>query len=127
MIFTRKLTRKSLMKFGRYHDLTVGKVLDQDHFDYLLWAYYHCSQINFDEDILDILHISKEWQIEKPGTDLMIYDMLVKHILENYDDGLRHKLLRNSQKKPIKHLHYGEPDRYIEKKGIMQARNQGKL
>jgi len=62
----RKLTRKSQMKFGKYEDCTVQNVLDIDPV-YIVWTYYHSSNINYFEDILEELLIDKEFIIDKPS------------------------------------------------------------
>lgn len=68
----RKLTRKSIMNFGKYADCTVQHILDLQKHRYLRTIYYTNSNIDFFDDIL--IEIGAfEHKIEKPGKDL---DML---------------------------------------------------
>lgn len=63
----RTLTLKSLLKFGRFHDHTVGQMIQLEKHDYLRWAYYNCSEISFMPDVLQIIEI--DHIITKPGVD----------------------------------------------------------
>jgi len=63
----RTLTLKSRMGFGKWEDLTVQQVFDMGNISYLLWCYYACSKINFNQEILDKLQLTQEWLINKPG------------------------------------------------------------
>lgn len=63
----RTLTLKSLLKFGRFHDHTVGRMIQLEKHDYLRWAYYNCSEISFMTDVLEIIGIKHI--ITKPGVD----------------------------------------------------------
>lgn len=65
----RTLTRKSLLKYGKYSDYRVGDVLSLGNIRYLRWFYYTFDKINFTDEILDELKITEEWRIEKPGSD----------------------------------------------------------
>jgi hypothetical protein len=69
VIKLRILTRKSLLKFGMYATLGVQQVIDLRHFRYLRWCYFNISGISFTDDILEEIHISEQYKIEKPGTD----------------------------------------------------------
>ena len=67
----RTLTLKSTLKFGKYSDLTVQNILDAKGIPgmiWLTWAYYSASKISFNQEILDILCITPDIQITKPGT-----------------------------------------------------------
>jgi hypothetical protein len=64
----RKLTEKSILKFGRYHDIPIFKLLETfQGREYLIWVYYNCSGITFIDEILDKLHRRPEERLEKPG------------------------------------------------------------
>lgn len=65
----RKLTLKSFLDYGGYKDRTVQNMIDhKNHLD-LISAYYKLSHITFFDDVLEILKITPEWRINKPGTD----------------------------------------------------------
>ena len=65
----RTLTKKSILKFGKHADMMVGNVMKIGNSEmyYLVWVYYNCSMISFNEEILNELRISKDLRIEKPG------------------------------------------------------------
>lgn len=66
----RKLSFKSLMKYGKFHDLTVEEIIrykDIKGLNYLTWIYYRSSKISFLPEVLLKLGIVEKNQIEKPG------------------------------------------------------------
>lgn len=66
----RTLTRKSTLKFGKFHDLTVQNVLDSQNMkgrSLLRFYYFNSSKISFIDDLLDELNIPPELRIPKPG------------------------------------------------------------
>lgn len=66
----RTLTRKSTLKFGQYHDLTVQNILDSRHSkgkSLLRWYYFNSDRISFIDDLLDEMNIIPEFRIVKPG------------------------------------------------------------
>jgi len=65
----RKLTRKSIIGFGRYEILTIGEILIMHKDAYLRWVYYNASHINFFNDILTEIGIHEKIRIDKPGTN----------------------------------------------------------
>ena len=76
----RILTRKTKLRFGRWHDYTVQDLLDLRKQKELISPYYKLTPINYTEDILIELKITKDYRIEKPGTDREMY---FKFIREN--------------------------------------------
>ena len=76
----RILTRKTKLRFGRWHDYTVQDLLDLRKQKELISPYYKLTPINYTEDILIELKITKDYRIEKPGTDREMY---FKFISEN--------------------------------------------
>lgn len=77
----RKLTRKSLLKFGKYAEYRVGDLLKLCRHDYLRWVYYNSSNINFFDDILDELNITKEFIIVKPGKNSELHKKILQEKL----------------------------------------------
>jgi hypothetical protein len=66
----RTLTRKSTLKFGKYHDLTVQNVMDYQNMkgrSLLKFYYFNSSKISFVDELLDELGIPPELRITKPG------------------------------------------------------------
>lgn len=66
----RTLTRKSTLKFGKYHDLTVQNVMDYQNMkgrSLLKFYYFNSSKISFVDELLDELGIPPELRIAKPG------------------------------------------------------------
>ena len=64
----RTLTKKSQLKFGKYHDFPVWKLLETlNTRTYLVWVYYNSSNINFNKEVLDALFIGEDMLIDKPG------------------------------------------------------------
>ena len=66
----RTLTRKSTLKFGKFHDLTVQNVPDSQNMkgrSLLRFYYFNSSKISFIDDLLDELNIPPELRIPKPG------------------------------------------------------------
>lgn len=68
-ILLRKLTRKSVLGFGKYAESTVQHVIDTYHTRLLRWYYYNSSNITFTDDILEEIGITDEFKINKPGKD----------------------------------------------------------
>jgi hypothetical protein len=69
-VLLRTLTEKSILKFGRYNDLTVNEIMGSLRTKgkiYLTWVYYNCSNISFHEDVLSTLGITDDIKIPKPG------------------------------------------------------------
>lgn len=65
----RKLTRKSRLGFG-YRDIkhiTIQDILIMNKHKELIKIYFGLSKINFIDEILDELGISKDMRIPKPG------------------------------------------------------------
>lgn len=72
----RTMARKSVFYGGRYEGLSVQQMLDMRRYGALRWYYFHCSMISYLPDILDELHISEKYRIDKPGTDPAMYEEL---------------------------------------------------
>ena len=81
----RTLAKKSTLNFGKLFDLTVQQVLTFNKHHYLIWVYYNCSHISFNAEILEILDITKERQIKKPGVNRNYYDEHKGSFMPLYD------------------------------------------
>ena len=108
----RTMTRKSKLGFGKYKDFTVQKMFDMPKKIDLISAYYKLSSINYTDDILKDLGITKKYQIQKPGIDKDMYYIFLNE---------------NRYKKPPRGT---GPDKLKTKtkpfsKKYMQSKNQG--
>jgi hypothetical protein len=65
IVLLRTLTRKSLIGFGAYRDLTVQNLLDMARHKELLSIYYNFRNIDFNQDLIDELKIDKVYRIDK--------------------------------------------------------------
>lgn len=99
----RTLTMKSILKYGnKFPECSVMDLIRVGQSDYLVWSYYHCSNITFTKDVLDAIGV-KDY-IEKPGSDekdldgtSLKYISHRKRIIAEMDDTtrLRHYSHRN--------------------------------
>lgn len=69
----RTMTRKSKMSFGKYKDKTVQEMLDLKRNLDLISPYYKLTSINYTEDILNELKITKQYRIKKPSANKEMY------------------------------------------------------
>ena len=76
----RTMTRKSRLGFGKYKDLTIQHILDMKLNSVLVSAYFKLTSINYTEDILQEIGISKEYRIKKPVESLA--DLLFGEFLQ---------------------------------------------
>ena len=74
----RTMTRKSKLGFGKYKDLTIQHILDMRMPQVLTSAYFKLTSINYTEDILQEIGISKEYRIKKPSSDKEMYYKFLK-------------------------------------------------
>jgi len=134
-ILCRTMTRKSVLGFGysSYRDLTVQMMLDSKRNKVLVSAYYGLDKINYTDDVLDELCITKDLRIDKPGKVSLeqLPDMIGKVMYKFY--GQMSKLERikaYNASKSIKKEHNKRKDLGTKKfdgKEYLRAKNQGKL
>lgn len=84
----RKMTLKSVIGFGRYKEMTVGQLLDVGYYSELIRMYYNLQRIDFVQDIKDLLFITKDREIQKPGKD---FEIGAKYTLACINDILEKK------------------------------------
>lgn len=70
----RILTRKSKLNFGKHSELTVQRMLELHRHRELIKYYFTKSPINFTDDILDELKLTKEYRIDKPSINWSMYN-----------------------------------------------------
>lgn len=64
-LLLRTMTRKSLIGFGDFKDLTVQNLIDTLRHKELLSLYYTCRNIDFNEELIAELKIDKVFRIDK--------------------------------------------------------------
>lgn len=82
----RKLSRKSIIGFGYYRDLTVQNVIDKGSGHKLANMYYTLGKIDFLPDVLEELKIVADLKIEKPGKNTKKYDEWKKAWFSSFSD-----------------------------------------
>ena len=92
----RKLALKSILNFGKLYDYTVSQVLTLNKHRYLIWVYYNCSHIDFLDEILDILDITTERRIKKPGKDPFYHEEHKNEFNPDFDE-MQSKLRRRTK------------------------------
>lgn len=125
----RTLAWKSVMKFGKYEDLSVQQIFDLKHTAYLRWVYYHYSNISFTEEILrsiGVVHDKYDHRIKKPGTD---FDLCEKVQRINFCAACKlknasHVVNRINKSKKIRFHKMILSDSKYFSKSRMQQRNQ---
>ena len=75
----RILTRKSKLNFGKHSELTVQRMLELHRHKELIKYYFTKSPINFTDDILDELKVTKEYRIDKPSINWNMYSKFNKN------------------------------------------------
>ena len=83
VILLRKLTEKSILKFGKFADVPIQTLLELKKYSYLRWVYFNSSNITFFENILFEIGISEEFFIDKPGVNNEFHEKLTKIKREN--------------------------------------------
>lgn len=82
----RTLTRKSTLGFGKYKLYTVDTMLKTSFKmrQALIASYYKLESISYNDNVLEALEITDEFRIEKPSTDLEMYQTFISQ-LTGYD------------------------------------------
>jgi hypothetical protein len=74
----RVLTMKSKLGFGTYGQYTLTDMFALGRNAEMLSAYYHVSNINYNQEVLNKLKLTEVYQIEKPGTDKDNYKLVLE-------------------------------------------------
>lgn len=131
----RKLTRKSILGFGKHKDLTVQNLIDLDKKSYLRWVYYNCSKIDFMEDILKEIFKQDFVRLNKPDKNPELYEAYLKKWMEKTEEDMPNfviqKLKAKTEKKYLKDkkrelVNNRKRDKIFFSKGAMQSRNHGR-
>lgn len=122
----RTLAWKSILGFGKYHDLSVQEIYNLHNTRYLRWCYFNCSMISFNDEILEKLKIYDDYKIDKPGKDPELHEKL-NSLIKSYMK--REYILGASQKKKVmRKIRKAKVDSYsfkVQTKNTLKNKNQG--
>jgi hypothetical protein len=137
IVLLRKLTRKSVIGFSAYVDLTVQNLLDQYKHKELLELYYFFRNIDFADDVLEELHITGERRLDKknslPDEDRFKYKYLVGQclysLIEARTEQQNNKINKqrmgiNQREGKQRKNNISSIVRHISRKGVLQYKNQ---
>jgi hypothetical protein len=65
VLLMRTVTRKSIIGFGDYKDLSFGNLIDMQKYSEVLGIYYHFRNIDFCQELKDELFITKAREVDK--------------------------------------------------------------
>jgi hypothetical protein len=130
VVLLRKLTRKSILKFGQHSDLTVQEIINLNRKKYLRWVYFNCSNIDFMEDVLDEIKVLPDFRISKPSKKPELHYELNDFIFDSLDDDFKEKVLTRKNeisKKAIKGKAISKMKQHQNKykKDYLRRKNQG--
>jgi hypothetical protein len=97
-VLLRKLTNKSILKFGKFAELTVQQCIDTKKKKYLRWVYFNCSNITFTDELLDELLIPVWYRFDKPNKNTELGKKLDDNLRETYPEWFKDKLQKKSKK-----------------------------
>lgn len=138
VVLLRTLTKKSVIGFGLYKDMTVQNMIDTCNVYELLSIYYTCRNIDFNQDLKDELCIFGEREIDKKKPSESRYvengrlyqKLCMRDIIDKKDEetrqkekGIRRKFAfeKKRRRKNREKILRGT----VFSKGAMQARNHG--
>lgn len=124
-VLLRALTGKSILWFGKYKDLSVQQIIDMNNQEYLRWIYYNCRGITYTDDILNIITITEERRIIKPGIAPEMHDKVCEENekkMSFYNKSHYMRVARIRAKCKLMSTYMS----VFPKKSRMQAINQGK-
>jgi hypothetical protein len=87
VVLLRKLTRKSIIGFGKYCGCPVSQIIESNNGRMLVWYYYNIEGISFVDELLDELGITPDIRIKKPSKDPEKFDEYFRRIAK-YKKGL---------------------------------------
>lgn len=108
-VLLRKLTLKSPLKIGKYADYTVQSMIELGRESELISLYYNYTTIDYVEEVKELLKITPEFTIEKPGSHKsLFYPMLKKTFNRQYKQKTKNRTregadaMKRSSKGPSK-------------------------
>jgi hypothetical protein len=122
----RKLTEKSVMKFGQYFDTPLFILLNQKKHTYLRWVYFNCSNITFMDNIILQIGILPEEFIKKPGTNPEMFEIVKNRLREHLSEFELKKIEKISAKRfNAKMISENKKQNLIFSKSNMTRKNHG--
>ena len=96
----RVLTRKSKLGFGKWKDYTVQELFDLKKPKELISPYFKLTSINYIEDVLIELKLTKKWRIKKPGSNKKLYFEFLKenNMLKSFSRGKGSDIMKKESK-----------------------------
>lgn len=70
----RTLTLKSKFGFGEHHDKTIEHLINLNKKYYIAWVYYNNDIIDYNQEIKDMIGLTTEHEIPKPGRNTEYYE-----------------------------------------------------
>ena len=123
----RTLARKSVLGYGKHALLTVQQLLDLKEYAYISWSYFVLSNISFADDILNLVGVTEEFRITKPGKDEAALQRFKDYRLEHRTGYLKEKIEKIGRKKTIgSNVARRNRDRIAYSKGNLQRMNHGR-
>lgn len=113
------------MGFGRYKEMTVHDLIyGLDKAYEIRRAYYNLDKVSFNEEVLDIVGIEKEFRIPKPGKDYAMLKKCDAHRVGNLSDIERlNNWRRNKKAGNIRRMNIDKNS--VKSKDSMRHKNQG--
>jgi hypothetical protein len=131
VVLFRKLTWKSVIKFGKYKDLSIQQIYNLGHTQYLRYLYYNMESISFIDEILgkiNVFGLKFDYRIKKPGTNIELFDKINRICFNKQCKKVDIPKIITQRQKKVRKANYMLSDRKDKSyfsKAAMQARNQG--
>ena len=128
-VLKRVLTYKSIVKDeaakGKNSGLRVQEILDMGDYNYLHYIYFNYSKFDFIPEILARLKITGKFIIHKPGKNPELFE----EFRNQFESKPISYQTRNHFKSKAKYRKIHAYNTFVntESKGILQAKNHGKL
>ena len=121
-VLLRKLTRKSVLWFGKHEGLRIQQIIDIRKWTYLRWIYFNCCGVTFMDDILEEIRVPDDMRIEKPGTHPELHEILREKLAKNLHFKTKSHInkVRRIQRQ---HKEISSRRKEIPSKAVMQACN----
>lgn len=130
-VLKRVLTRKSILGFGyaENRDLSVQMILDLGRKNLLIDSYYGLEKIDFVEDILNELGITKEFRLQKPAKDFEMRALFYTQLISKEREEIpllerRASYYRNRKDNNIKAKRSEAQMNFQQKKEFLRSKNQ---
>jgi hypothetical protein len=119
------MTLKSRFTGGAYEDIPMNILLDMGKKSYIVVKYYQYDTINFNKEMLELLQITPELQIPKPGHNMKMYDKWKEvNSLDHLTDLERIKLLSGQRSARIRKAKNVERHSSRKSKGFHMNKNR---